>query len=279
MPAYNEALRLPAMLSEAFEYLQTAYLSDDYEILLVDDGSDDDTAQIALDLAKQFKEKGGEAIRVIRLLKNRGKGGAVRHGMLHARGRRILFVDADGATTFSDLKLLEEQMDDLCAFLAHDNDKKDTMTDLGVDPSPNGTSPKLPDTPKAIVLGSRAHMVTSEAVVKRSVLRNLLMRSFHLYLSLLGISHIKDTQCGFKLFTRSAAVSIFPNLHVEGWIFDIEILIIAGLLGDVQIREVPIRWKEIQGSKMDLVKDSLGMALDLLIIRGSYALGRWKVVK
>ena len=94
----------------------------------------------------------------------------------------------------------------------------------------------------------------------------------------LGISHIKDTQCGFKLFTRAAAASIFPSLHVEGWIFDIEILIIAGLLGDVRVREVPIRWGEVHGSKMDLVKDSLRMATDLLVIRGIiYAIGRWRV--
>jgi len=103
------------------------------------------------------------------------------------------------------------------------------------------------------------------------------MFSFHTYLSLLGISNIRDTQCGFKLFTRSAASAIFPNLHVTGWIFDIEILIIASLLGDVRIAEVPIRWKEVDGSKMNLVKDSVKMALDLLIIRTSYATGSWKV--
>lgn len=103
------------------------------------------------------------------------------------------------------------------------------------------------------------------------------MRSFHLYLSVLGIRHIADTQCGFKLFTRAAAQAIFPSLHVEGWIFDIEILIIGLLLGDVRTKEVPIRWNEVDGSKMNLVKDSIRMAADLLVIRASYALGIWKV--
>lgn len=119
--------------------------------------------------------------------------------------------------------------------------------------------------------------VLPSTIPQRSKLRNLLMFSFHTYLSLLGISNIRDTQCGFKLFTRSAASAIFPNLHVTGWIFDIEILIIAALLGDVQVKEVPIRWREVEGSKMNLVKDSIKMAIDLLVIRTSYALGSWKV--
>lgn len=106
------------------------------------------------------------------------------------------------------------------------------------------------------------------------------MHSFHLLLRVMtpaATARIKDTQCGFKLFTRSAARAIFPSLHVQGWIFDIEILLIASLLGDVQMREVPITWREVVGSKMDLVMDSLRMATDLLVIRGSYATGRWKV--
>lgn len=109
------------------------------------------------------------------------------------------------------------------------------------------------------------------------------MRSFHIYLSVLGIRSIADTQCGFKLFTRSIAKEIFPNMHVEGWIFDIEILIIASLLDGkpepVKMKEVPIQWREVEGSKMDLIKDSISMAVDLLVIRASYALGRWRVKK
>lgn len=261
VPAYNEALRLPDMLNEAIDYLKTAYKAGEYEIIVVDDGSKDDTVKVALKVAEESKGTGGgESIRVVKLAKNRGKGGAVRHGVLHARGERILFVDADGASRFADLKLLEDEMDKVI------QSKKASSRE-------NGHSGQ----PRAIVLGSRAHMVTSPAVVKRSFLRNFLMRSFHIYLSILGISSIKDTQCGFKLFTRSAAKAIFPSLHVQGWIFDIEILLIASLLGDVEMREVPITWREVVGSKMDLVMDSLRMATDLLVIRGSYATGRWKV--
>lgn len=115
---------------------------------------------------------------------------------------------------------------------------------------------------------------------------------------------IKDTQCGFKLFTRQSAKAIFPLSHIDRWIFDVELLLLAemassrtlvesgasaewsskgaGEKGDalkhlpLPIGEVAVDWKEVEGSKIDLLKDSIGMALDLLVIRLNYALGRWK---
>ncbi|KAK9898163.1 glycosyltransferase family 2 protein [Cystobasidium minutum MCA 4210] len=269
VPAYNEETRLPLMLDEALAHLSKNYSSDAYEILIVDDGSKDATFSRALEFAKENSDRGGKNIRVVKLAKNRGKGGAVTHGMMHSRGKRMLFVDADGASRFEDLALLEKAMDDMCS---------DTSSNGH---TPNGLKAGVNSGAKAIAIGSRAHMVKTDAVVKRSKLRNLLMRSFHIYLSVLGIRSIADTQCGFKLFTRSIAREIFPNMHVEGWIFDIEILIIASLLDTksdpVKMREVPIQWREVEGSKMDLIKDSISMAVDLLVIRASYALGRWNV--
>lgn len=112
---------------------------------------------------------------------------------------------------------------------------------------------------------------------------------------------VKDTQCGFKLFTRKSARVIFPLSHIDRWIFDVELLLLAemasartltetGALGDwpkgegedvllqlpLPIGEVAVDWREVEGSKIDLVKDSIRMALDLLVIRLNYALGRWK---
>lgn len=242
------------MLLETVEYLRKTHRKGDWEILVVDDGSKDDTVQKTIDLAKQ--EKVEDSIRIVNLTKNRGKGGAVKHGMLHSRGKRCLFVDADGASNFPDLQHLEKAMDEM---------QGRTGNDAGED-----------EDGAYLVLGSRAHMVNTTAVVQRSLLRNMLMKSFHTYLAVLGISSIRDTQCGFKLFSRAAVETIFPNLHVEGWIFDIEILLIATMT-NAQVKEVPVQWKEVEGSKMDLVKDSIRMALDLLVIRGNYALGRWKV--
>jgi len=102
------------------------------------------------------------------------------------------------------------------------------------------------------------------------------MHSFHKVLYILGIRAIKDTQCGFKLFTRKSALNIFNNIHVEGWIFDIEVLLLAQYF-NMPIVEVPVTWHEIDGSKVSLIKDSIKMAIDLLIIRLNYFFGFWKV--
>lgn len=107
-----------------------------YEILIVDDGSSDDTSALSLKLAKKYSKSD---IRVVTLEKNLGKGGAVRHGMLHGRGERLLMVDADGASRFEDLEMLWEAMDKLA-----------------------------PSNEPAVVVGSRAHLVKTEAVVKVS---------------------------------------------------------------------------------------------------------------
>ncbi|GAA5842621.1 hypothetical protein JCM9279_003641 [Rhodotorula babjevae] len=271
VPAYNERDRLRVMLRPAVEFLETRELPTSssagaprlpdgvergsYEVLIVDDGSKDGTSDVALELAKEVEREFGAkrgTVKVCRLVRNRGKGGATKHGVLHASGHHILFVDADGATHFPDLALLEEELDKLEAVQAS----------------------AAKGAPHGLVVGSRAHLVDSEAVVKRSALRNLLMRSFHLYLSLLGLSTIRDTQCGFKLHARASAQLLYPSLHSPGWIFDCELLLVAERCG-VPLREVGVRWTEVPGSKLDVVTDSIRMARDLLVIRGNYLAGRW----
>jgi dolichyl-phosphate beta-glucosyltransferase len=150
IPAYNEEQRLPKMLEEAVEYLwnHKPYIGRKlhqaegplfkltyYEILIISDGSTDKTVQVALDYAKDHPQI---PIKVVELERNRGKGGAVTHGWRHARGERVLFADADGATKFSDVSKLEEAMDKLVE---------------------NGDG-------RGVAIGSRAHLVGSEAVVK-----------------------------------------------------------------------------------------------------------------
>lgn len=145
VPAYNETARLPAMLESALVHLtmltsRSTPISS--EVVIVDDGSKDDTAGKALELAgAHAKEAGSKAIevRVVRLPRNVGKGGAVRHGMLHARGRRLLMVDADGASRFEDVDALWAAMD--------------TIAPLEGDGA-------------GVVVGSRAHLVSTAAVVK-----------------------------------------------------------------------------------------------------------------
>jgi len=221
-----------------------------FEIIIVDDGSIDDTAEVALSQAYAQCSSAstglGYEIRVVKLCKNRGKGAAVKHGFLHARGRNILMVDADGASDFSDLEELWKELDAI---------KKDSH---------------------AISVGSRAHLVGTDVVVKRSFVRNVLMHGLHFTLRTLGVGHIRDTQCGFKLFTRESARALFPTMHIAHWIFDVELLLVARMLA-IPVAEVPIGWHEVVGSKINLVTDSIEMLRDLLILRANYTIGRWSI--
>lgn len=249
IPAYNEVERMPMMLSEAVEYLNEHFSKQGWEILIVDDGSSDGTTTVALEWTRQRISEGKlkeNQLRVCTLEINRGKGGAVTHGMLHHRGKYAIFADADGASKFGDVSVLLDSV-------------------LSIERNGLG-----------LAGGSRAHMVSTDAVVKRSPLRNLLMHGFHTFIRLLGVSHIKDTQCGFKLFSRAACRKIFPAMHIERYAFDVEIYLLAEMI-KIPVREVPITWHEVDGSKMNLVKDSLNMAWDLILMRVGYTSGIWSV--
>lgn len=110
---------------------------------------------------------------------------------------------------------------------------------------------------------------------QRSLLRNILMYGLHTILRIVGVGHIRDTQCGFKLFSRTAARQIFPYQHLSTWIFDVELLLLAKQLR-IPVAEVSIEWHEVSGSKLNVVTDSLQMLRDLLILRANLLLGRWK---
>lgn len=246
VPAYNEESRLPIMLDECMQYLECRYKDHSnfsYEVIIVDDGSSDETTKVAL---KYSKEYGSEKLRVLTLIKNRGKGGAVRFGMLSARGRKLLFADADGATKFSDIEKLEKEM----------------LT-------------QLVNNPKSVVIGSRAHL-EKQAIATRSFFRTVLMYGFHFLVWLFGVRTVRDTQCGFKLFTRDAARHIFSSLHVERWAFDVELLYIAEKT-KMTINEVAVNWTEIEGSKLVPFWSWLQMGVDLVLIWLKYQFGIWKI--
>lgn len=246
VPSYFEEKRLPKMMDEALEFLIPRLKQDKsqtFEIIVVDDGSKDGTTEVALEYSKKF---GTNMIRVLTFEKNRGKGGAVRLGMLSARGRDLLFADADGATKFADLAQLEKSMVEL-------RKKGD----------------------KAIVCGSRAHL-QDEATASRSFFRTILMHGFHFLVWFLCVRGVRDTQCGFKLLTRESARIIFPNMHVERWAFDVELLYIAQCL-DMTLSEVAVNWEEIEGTKMVPFFSWAQMGRDLILIRLRYLCGFWKI--
>lgn len=254
VPAYNEEQRLPPMLNECLEYLEERSKSGlTYEVIVVSDGSTDKTA----DVAHRYATK-NNALRVLNLVKNRGKGGAVRLGMLSARGSALLFADADGATKFNDLKKLDESLVNVLGFDYLSEPEKTASSD-------------------AIICGSRAHL-EKEETAKRSYFRLFLMHGFHFLVWLLCVRGIRDTQCGFKLLTRTSARTIFEALHVERWAFDVEMLYIGQTLG-IPVTEIAVNWTEIEGSKIIPFWSWLQMGRDLFFIWLRYRIGAWKINK
>uniref|UniRef100_A0A3B3C1M1 Dolichyl-phosphate beta-glucosyltransferase n=1 Tax=Oryzias melastigma TaxID=30732 RepID=A0A3B3C1M1_ORYME len=246
IPAYNEELRMPVMLDEAMEYLESRQKKNSsftYEVIVVDDGSKDKTTEIALEYTKKYS---ADKVRVLTLVKNRGKGGAVLMGTLSSRGRLILMADADGATKFSDIEKVEAGLKD-------------------VNSGPN----------MAIACGSRAHL-EKDSVAQRSLFRTFLMYGFHFLVWFFCVRGIRDTQCGFKLFTREAALRTFSSLHIERWAFDVELLYIAQCF-KIPIAEVAVNWTEIEGSKLVPFWSWLQMGRDLIFIRLRYLTGAWKL--
>lgn len=189
IPAYNEAKRIGATLGKIHEYL----LTKDYrhEIIVVDDGSTDDTRRLVKEIARQIPP-----IRLLENGVNRGKGYSVRTGVFNSRGEVILFSDTDLSTPI-------QEIDKLAAWLG-----------MGYD----------------IAIGSRA-LPESEILVRQPWLRQSMGKVFNMLVQLLTVSGIKDTQCGFKLFKKEAASVLFEKQTIAGFGFDVEILFMASKIG------------------------------------------------
>jgi dolichyl-phosphate beta-glucosyltransferase len=233
VPAYNEEARLEPTLREAAAYLRSRGRR--AELIAVDDGSRDGTGALVRRLADEIAE-----LRLIRLPANRGKGYAVRTGVVNARGARVLFMDSDGATPMAELERLEAALD------------------AGAD----------------VAIGSRA-MASDQVRVKARLHRRVIGRAFHLLVSALAMRGFRDTQCGFKLFTAAAAQDLFTRMRMNRYSFDVEVLLMARLRG-YRVDEVPVNWAHRPGSRVNLVTDSLRMAADLVairarLLRGGYA--------
>ena len=234
IPAYNEARRLGSTLDRVLNYV--AAQNWDAEVIVVNDGSRDSTA----DLVRE-KAKCRPCLRLIENPGNRGKGYSVRNGMLHATGDLRLFTDADLSAPIEEAPKL---------FAAIEGDGAD------------------------IAIGSR-WLRPDTQTVRQSRLRQFYGRLFNLALRLvLGLTQ-KDTQCGFKAFTRAAAEEIFPHQLIERWGFDPEILYLARRR-HLRVKEVPVAWAHVEGTRISPLLDGLRMFGEVLKIRRNALEGKYK---
>lgn len=221
IPAYNEAERLAPGLRKATDYLRARGLS--YELLVVDDGSRDATVQVA----ERF---GADGVRVLRHERNRGKGGAVRTGVLASRGQRVLLSDADFSTPIEEVEKLESLLEEV-----------------------------------PVVLGSRA-VEGSNIRERQPIYRELMGKTFNLFIRMLGVRGISDTQCGFKLFQGDVARSLCADLTIEGFAYDVELVWLAQRRGH-RVAEVGVVWDNSPDSRVDPIRSSLSMLRDVIRIR------------
>jgi len=208
----------------------------DAEIIAVDDGSRDNTSEIV----RGYAEK-NPRLRLLENPGNRGKGYSVRNGMVHAQGEILLFCDADLSSPIEEAEKL---------FAAIEN---------GAD----------------VAIGSR--WLQSELQTQRQSLhRQLFGRVFNLLLRItLGLD-FKDTQCGFKAFTRGAAERIFPLQSIERWGFDPELLYLANKF-KLKVVEVPVAWAHREGTRINPLRDGAKMFLEMLKIRWNAISGKYDV--
>lgn len=237
IPAYNEGRRLGRTLEAARAYLRHTRPDLAAEILVVDDGSRDDTAALAQAWAAQ-NDDAAVVTRVLRYETNRGKGHAVRYGVLRAAGARVLFMDADLATPMEELTKLEAAL------------------------NAAGTA--------GVAIGSRP-LRESRLLVRQPWWREAAGRGFNQAVQLFATPGLHDTQCGFKLFTRAAARDVFSRCVLDGFGFDIEALFVARRLGYV-VAEVPVAWAHQEGStafpsKWAWIKSGARMLADIVRIR------------
>lgn len=234
VPAYNEETRLPETLSRLIAFLDGCDYSR-VEVIVVDDGSRDATARLVEEQAERDSR-----FRLVRNPGNRGKGYAVRHGMMEATGDWRLMTDADLSSPIDQLSVLQQEAD------AHN---------------------------AAVAIGSRA---LNRKLVKKHQpwLREMGGRFFNLVMSLLTGLPFRDTQCGFKLYRADAASAVFPRQRLDGFSFDVEDVFIAVRRG-FKVIEVPVAWANAEGTKVTMAATARAFA-DLAAIRWNALTGRYR---
>jgi dolichyl-phosphate beta-glucosyltransferase len=224
IPAYNEAERIGPTLEAISSNLKKDNV--DYEIIVVSDGSIDATEDIVRNYAKD-----NARVRLIDYSPNRGKGHAVRTGILEARADDVLFSDADLATPIEDLGKLRQAAKDRYE----------------------------------VVIGSRA-LKDSVIIGWRPWYRELSGKVFNMIIRLLAVPGIHDTQCGFKYFTGGSATRIFSATRLDGFGFDVEALYLARKFG-FNIGEIGVHWQNSPATKVSVIKHTLPMLIEVVRVR------------
>lgn len=233
IPAYNESARIGVTLNRVLSFIQQQQWN--AEVIVVNDGSHDDTQAIVL----AYMEKNAN-LKLLENPGNRGKGYAVRNGMLHASGEILLFSDAD-------LSAPIEEATKLFAAIHNNAD---------------------------IAIGSR-WLKRDTQVRKQPLYRQLGSRGFNLALRTILRLPLKDTQCGFKAFTRPAAQMVFSPQKIERWGFDAEILYLGRKFG-LKIEEVPVLWSHSSGTRLHPWRDGIHMLADVVRVRRNSIAGGYK---
>ncbi|MDO8601810.1 MAG: glycosyltransferase family 2 protein [bacterium] len=219
IPAYNEAIRLPLTLVDVDRHLAEQEYS--YEIIVVISHSSDHTVEMVKRFASFLPN-----LKYIALSENRGKGFAVKTGMLAAKGTYRLYMDADNSTAVVEFNKM------LPYLLGDKADKEKAKYD--------------------IVIGSR-FLSGSRISPPMPLMRRILGFKARMWIKVFGVRGFSDTQCGFKAFTSEAAESLFGGLLTDGWLFDVEILAMAKK-ANLKIKEIPVFWAHNPGSKVNLTR-------------------------
>ena len=233
IPAYNESARIGVTLNRVLSFIQQQQWN--AEVIVVNDGSHDDTQAIV----HAYMEKNAN-LKLLENPGNRGKGYAVRNGMLHASGEILLFSDAD----------LSAPIEEAIKLFAAIRSKAD------------------------IAIGSR-WLKRDTQVRKQPLYRQLGSRGFNLALRTILRLPLKDTQCGFKAFTHSAAQMVFSPQKIERWGFDAEILYLGRKFG-LKIEEVPVLWSHSSGTRLHPWRDGVHMLADVIRVRRNSLAGGYK---